>query len=186
MQGILDEFLNYSRPLVPLSLGEHDLSALAREVGALHEGLCDLTAVRLELTAVGPAPVQCDQRKVKQIVVNLLQNALEATPRGGKVQLTVQRTSEGVELTVDDEGLGLQGGVTADGAFELGVTTKPRGSGLGLGVARGLARQHGGEVTLTPRAAGGCRATLQLPCHPGATPAEDRASAGDGPGGANP
>jgi signal transduction histidine kinase len=95
--------------------------------------------------------------------MNLLHNALEASPPGSRVTVTVESTSSGdARVSVRDEGPGLAPEV--DGrAFEAGFTTKARGSGLGLTVARALARQHGGEVTLENGERGGCVAAVLLP-----------------------
>lgn len=160
MQSILEEFLNFSRPLTPLTLGPVELGALCREVAALHEGLAGERAVRLALAGRGVA--RCDARKVKQVIVNLLQNAIEASPPGGEVELAVEAAPEAVRLRVLDRGAGPDPALGAR-LFEPGVTTKPNGSGLGLTIARSLARQHGGDLALRPRPGGGAEAELRLP-----------------------
>ncbi|MFL5272779.1 MAG: sensor histidine kinase, partial [Anaeromyxobacteraceae bacterium] len=162
MQGILDEFLNYSRPLVPLALGRVDLAALAREVAALHEGMAHERGLAVTVRAA-PADARCDRRKVKQVLMNLVQNALDASRPGAAVEIEVGAAGAGeARVAVLDRGPGLAPGVAAR-AFEAGVTSKERGSGLGLTIARALARQHGGEVELGPRDGGGCAAVLRLP-----------------------
>lgn len=163
MERTLEEFLNFSRPLVPLALEPVDLAALARDVVALHEGMAAERGVRLALDAPDVARVKCDPRKVRQVLVNLLQNALDASPDAAAVTVTVARASGGgASVTVRDEGDGVAPDVGVR-AFEAGVTTKARGSGLGLTVARALARQHGGDVTLRGAPSGGCVAELALP-----------------------
>jgi signal transduction histidine kinase len=74
-------------------------------------------------------------------------------------------TDGGARLEVRDRGPGISESVRAH-LFEPGSTTKDRGTGLGLALARGLARQHGGELTLEDRDSGGCTAVLTLPARP--------------------
>ncbi|MCM2334489.1 MAG: HAMP domain-containing histidine kinase, partial [Anaeromyxobacteraceae bacterium] len=168
MQSILDEFLNFSRPLVPLALGTHDLAALCREVEALHEGLALERDVRLVVAGAGYVPARCDPRKVKQVLINLVQNALDAAPAGSEVTLEALPGAEGAaEARVHDRGPGLDAGLGGK-VFEPGVTTKEAGSGLGLTIARALARQHGGDLHLEARPGGGTTARLVVPAEPGA------------------
>jgi signal transduction histidine kinase len=163
MQGILEEFLNFSRPLVPLTVSAVDLAALCDEALLLHQGLAAGRGVRLERVGEGAVHAACDPRKVQQVLMNLLHNAVEASPPGGRVTVEVASTVQGhARVCVRDEGTGLLPEV-ASRAFEPGVTTKAKGSGLGLTVARALARQHGGEVTLESGPRGGCQAELLLP-----------------------
>jgi len=167
MQVILDEFLNFSRPLVPLALGQHDLGALCREVASLHEGMAEERGVTVEADGA-ELRARCDPRKVKQVLINLVQNALDAAPAGSEVAITATGDGRGGAcVEVADRGAGLDAAVAAR-VFEPGVTTKASGSGLGLTIARALARQHGGDLVLLPRAGGGTSARLSLPGDPGA------------------
>jgi signal transduction histidine kinase len=167
MQAVLQDFLNFSRPLAPLAMEPVDLTTLCRDVAELHDGVAEAKGVGLEVQTQGEATLTCDTRKVKGILVNLVQNALDASPRGSTVTIEVDG-GDGATLTIRviDEGPGVLEEI-AERVFEAGVTSKAEGSGLGLSVARLLARQHGGELSLADREGGGCVAALILPREPG-------------------
>jgi len=162
MQATLEEFLNFSRPLVPLALGTCDVAALCREVAVLHEGMAQERGVALE--SPGERVLgRCDPRKVRQILINLVQNAIDASPSGRTVELRAELDGDGAAvLRVLDRGRGVEPSL-GDAAFRPGVTTKESGFGLGLTIARALARQHGGELSLRPREGGGTEAAVTLP-----------------------
>jgi two-component system sensor histidine kinase HydH len=165
MQEILEEFLNFSRPLVPLDLREIELRELVDHAVDLHEGVA--TERRVELLASGHARLRCDPRKIEQVLLNLVQNALEVAPSGSSIELDVRPLSKpdmGAQIVIRDAGPGLPDDLRGR-VFEAGVTGKPDGSGLGLTIARALARQHGGELEIAdrPDKKRGCEATLSLP-----------------------
>jgi two-component system, NtrC family, sensor histidine kinase HydH len=162
MQAILEEFLNFSRPLIPLNQRELELRELVDHVVDLHEGIAGER--RVDLRARGRARVSCDPRKVEQILINVVQNALEVAPAGTAVEIeVVDARPEQVRVHVRDQGPGLDE-TLRERLFEPGVTGKREGSGLGLTIARALARQHGGELELDDRPGKtGCEATLRLP-----------------------
>jgi signal transduction histidine kinase len=138
-----------------------DALQITEEVIELFQGLARERHVSISLSGV-PVELLCDEHKVKQILINLVQNAVEASSSGGAIAVEVDSTPLEARIQVLDRGHGLSGDL-ADRVFEAGVTTKARGSGLGLTIARSIAKQHGGSVALTPREGGGCVAELVLP-----------------------
>jgi two-component system sensor histidine kinase HydH len=166
MQGILREFLDFSRPLGPLVQEQVNLRELCETVSLLHEGVTAERQLTLHLQPGPPLTAYCDASKVKQILINLLQNALEASPPGQEVSIELAPLASGqARVSVLDRGTGLQV-LPVERLFQVGMTSKPQGSGLGLPIARSLARQHGGELSLHPREGGGCHAMLVLPLEP--------------------
>lgn len=162
MQTILEEFLHFSRPLVPLSVADLELGELVREVVRMHEASALERDVQVAVEEGREVHLRADPRKLRQVIINLLQNALEASPRGAQVFVACEQRAEHVRITVRDRGAGIMPEL-APRLFEAGVTSKEHGSGLGLVVARALARQHGGELTLRDHPGGGALAELTLP-----------------------
>lgn len=163
MQELLESFLNFSRPLVPLDVGPVRLSEMVEQVVALLEGVARERGTTIRLDARPDVTVRADARKLKQVVINLVQNAFDVTSPGGAVDVVVGPHGRGARISVMDRGPGVK---DPDRAFEPGVTSKDTGSGLGLTIARLLARQHGGDVRLSAREGGGTVAELTLPDAP--------------------
>jgi signal transduction histidine kinase len=138
------------RPLAPGSAQSVrepvQLEAIADSVLALLEGRCKHEGidVRRDFT---PAPaVLADGNQIRQVIMNLVINAIEAMPDGGVVRLALEAGRDGrVRLGVTDTGRGVQSPAGAD-IFEPFVTTKPGSSGLGLHLCRQIIRDHGGEI----------------------------------------
>jgi PAS domain S-box-containing protein len=122
----------------------------------------------------GVGPVRADPHRIQQIVGNLLSNAIKFTPRGGKVEVALERVNAHVEVVVSDTGQGIDPELLPHvfDRFRQGdssSTRKAGGLGLGLAIARHLAELHGGTlVAESPGLQQGSTFTLALPATPGA------------------
>jgi signal transduction histidine kinase len=159
MDGIVRDYLSFSRPLAELDLGDVELRSLADDVVSV---LADRAAIaRIELHASGaPASVRGDARRLREALFNLADNAIAATPAGGSVTIAIEATRTGATVRVVDTGSGMPDALVDAAPF---TTTRADGTGLGLTIARGAIAQHGGELAFTPRPGGGTIATVTLP-----------------------
>ncbi len=139
------------------------LCMLLEEVVASHQALAEARGAKLVLAPLtariaAQAEARFDAQPLRQILVNLLQNAIDVSPPGSEIDLRIVGTT----VHIEDRGPGLDPAAAAK-LFTSGFTTKPGGNGIGLVVARALAERLGGTLALQPREGGGCRATLKLP-----------------------
>jgi signal transduction histidine kinase len=112
-----------------------------------------------------------DAHHLRSAFLNLLLNALEVMPDGGRLTVITRKADEDhLEVIIADEGPGVDP-ERVDSLFKPFVTGKEHGSGLGLAIVRRIAEVHGGSATLRPGAEGGAEAVLRLPCDEGAVPA---------------
>jgi len=161
MQTILAEYLSFSRPLEDLRPEQLDLAALARDVLDVLAGRADDAGVTLVLDG-GATSVHGDTRRLKEALINLVANAIEATPNGGSVTLRLRGGSGEVTLDVKDSGRG----IAPEDLERLGTsffTTRPNGTGLGVVLAQGVITQHGGTLTYASTVGHGTTATIKLP-----------------------
>lgn len=165
MQEIIEEFLAFSRPLLPLHIQPVVVEPICHEILQLHEAVAQDLMVQTALNVDPGLALQCDPRKLKQILINLVQNAFDAAPSGSTVEICARGVDEDVQIEVLDAGAGIDPAVR-DRIFEAGVTAKSQGTGLGLTISRAMARQHGGALALQDRDGGGCSASLRLPKAP--------------------
>jgi signal transduction histidine kinase len=108
--------------------------------------------VRLESDVDTGLIVRCAPEKVERVLFNLLTNALRHTPSDGSVAVRAAPGADGVRVTVEDTGIGLER-----------QPERPRGAGLGLAIARGFVEAHGGRIWSEDRPGGGARVSFTLP-----------------------
>lgn len=112
--------------------------------------------------------VSIDEGQIRQALYNLLRNAREAMPSGGRVALLARNAEGGVEIVVEDEGPGIDAESRAR-LFEPFFTTKGHGTGLGLVITREIVEAHGGQLECEPVAPHGTRFVMFLPSEPPST-----------------
>jgi signal transduction histidine kinase len=160
MEHILQEYLSFARPLDDLRLEAVDVGAVADDVVAVLEARAEAAGVLLARSS-GRAIVDADPRRLKETLLNLAANALEATPRGGSVEIAFEIATGGVEVRVRDTGRG----ISAEDLARVGTpffTTREGGTGLGVVLARCVIKQHGGELTYESEPGAGTTARFRL------------------------
>lgn len=166
IEALVRDYLSFARPLDLLRPEDVDLALLLPDVAAALEARAQRGGVALVLAGPPSLRVRADPRRVREAVVNLLGNALEATPAGGRVTLTWgDAPGGGVRLEVHDTGRGMAPDELARAGTAF-FTTRADGTGLGLVLARAVAAQHGGTLQLDSRPGEGTRAQLELPLRP--------------------
>ena len=176
LSRLLDDFLGLARP----TRVENEAVEVARMVGdvsALQEPLAKEHGVALHVSiAPDLPPMRCNEGRVKQVLVNLVVNAIDALrgqPRpGGTVTLVAIRDGDMIELRVEDDGPGVRPDLR-DRLFRPFVTGKAHGTGLGLAIVQKLVELHGGTVALEDRQGGGTVARVRMPIAEGVGASED-------------
>ncbi len=146
-----------------LELEREPVDDLVRECHAFVEPELQRAEVESEVVVVGdPAPVEVDEARIRQALINLIRNAREALTKGGHIKLTVRNVDPFVAIEVEDDGPGIPADVRAS-IFDPFYTTKRHGTGLGLAVTRSIVDAHGGTIECEPVKAGGTRFIIRLP-----------------------
>ncbi len=157
MEKMLQQLLDYARPpgAEPAAV---DIAAATRE-------LAELDAERVRPKVATGVEARVDPEHLREILTNLVDNALRANDAGDESEDAVEITAEArgrlVEIRIADRGAGP--GDDPEGLFEPYVTGRADGTGLGLPIARSLAEANGGRLDLAPRPGGGTEAVLRLP-----------------------
>ncbi len=157
---LVSDFLTFARPPPP-SLREGDLGSLVQQCCDAFEPEVTLLGRKL-ICHIQPSPCRFDPDQMRQVVDNLLRNALEASSAGGRIEVSVGAKGEGYAVVVEDDGPGVPPDAVAH-VFEPFFTTKEKGTGLGLALVARIAGAHGGSADLENRAQGGARFVVSLP-----------------------
>jgi signal transduction histidine kinase len=149
LSGLSDQYLSMARRKPP-ELEETDLGALVRSAIDFMRPEVERHGVDLQSSIPAQLPwVELDQGQVRQVLFNLVRNAREAMPEGGKVLIDVRLGDSELEVRVTDNGPGVPP-ERIEQLFDPFYTTKDHGTGLGLAVSRQILAAHGGRLDYTP------------------------------------
>jgi len=162
VQDRLEEFMAFARKRA-LRLEPVQLDELIRECASLLQIDAERAGCTLSVSLnVQRSEIQGDRYQLKELVTNLILNAIQASSQGGAIALFLDETNGATVLAVCDSGVGIP---EADlgRVFEPYFTTRAKGTGLGLSIARRIAEDHGAALTLENRVPQGVKATLVFP-----------------------
>lgn len=162
LNGIVEQFLTLARPL-SMQPGPVKVDQLLNELTTLNRGDAEAAGVAIEVVNHGHPPVvEADPDYLKQVLLNLMLNGLQAMPGGGTLTLETEARDGEMRLSVSDTGMGIEP-EDLERIFEPYFTTKTDGSGLGLAIARRIVEGHSGTLGVTSEAGGGSRFEIVLP-----------------------
>ncbi|SMP71865.1 Signal transduction histidine kinase regulating C4-dicarboxylate transport system [Desulfonatronum zhilinae] len=175
LEHLLVEVRDFTRPPRP-SLTETTLNELVRQVADLFQEQAAAQGVTARL-ALDPELPAClvDPNQIKQVLINLTKNALEAMPDGGELFISTGQDADFVRIEIKDTGRGIPEEIMKK-LFHPFFSTKAKGTGLGLAVSYKLVQDHGGEITVWSAPDQGARFTVRLPLSGPTQPPPDQTS----------
>jgi nitrogen fixation/metabolism regulation signal transduction histidine kinase len=166
MKQMVNAFSEYARTPT-MEVTRFDVNALIAEVSELYAHQENPLAIKLSLNANLPL-IEADAGRLRQVLHNLLRNALEATEHQAEayVEISTRRIqspdADFVEIGVTDNGPGFLDDIVHQ-AFDPYVTSKPKGTGLGLAIVKKLIEEHGGQIVARNREQGGAEISILIP-----------------------
>jgi two-component system osmolarity sensor histidine kinase EnvZ len=165
MEHMLDEYLEFARGEGGEEAEAADVSEVVKEAVAASVRARADRAARLKVDAPDSITLPVKRNALKRCATNLIDNALK---HGAHVDVTLARSGHFVEIVVDDDGPGIPEDRREEAfrpfhRLDQGRNLQTGGVGLGLAIARDIARAHGGDLTLATSTMGGLRAAIRLP-----------------------
>lgn len=162
LNQLVEELLIYGRPM-KLKREETDLRVLWEEVLDLHRDELRRKGITVSGDYAVRHPVAYfDPYQIRQVFLNLLRNAIEATPDKGSIDITMLLADNFLLFRVADTGSGIPA-ANLEHVFDLFYTTKPKGTGLGLAICRKIMQDHGGDIAIESTEGRGTTVTIKLP-----------------------
>ena len=154
--------MNFSKPGNPI-LRDRDINESVNAVCAFHENVFAERHVTLHKALDPACPIlRFDPDQIRQVLINLVQNALDSMPDGGELTVMTRVQDDHVEIVIADTGHGMATEVL-ENLFQPFFTTKVGGTGLGLSVSQKVAHTHGGDILVQSKPGAGSSFTIQLP-----------------------
>jgi two-component system nitrogen regulation sensor histidine kinase NtrY len=160
LASLVDTFGRFAR-LPAADLAPTDLGAVVQQVTNLYANVKRGVTVSADIPEALPL-VNADAEQVKRALINLVDNAVAATPGGGRVRIMASVEDGRARLAVEDDGAGIPE-AERERVFDPAYSTKARGSGLGLAIVARIAAEHAGRVRVEENVPHGCRFLLEWP-----------------------
>lgn len=160
--GIINDLLEYSKE-IPLELTETTPKSITKDALSLVKAPKKIRI--LDLTKKEPR-IKVDAQKIGRVFVNIVKNAVEAMPEGGKLTITSKRSNGNLEIVFTDTGTGITK-EAMEKIFSPLFTTKAKGIGLGLPISKRIVEAHGGSISVKSKTGKGATFTVKLPIEPG-------------------
>ena len=162
LNDLVTHFLEFARPRAP-RFDAVDARHLADSVLTLVARLAAGNKVDLLNRIPESAPaIKCDSEQMKQVLLNLVLNSIQAMPEGGRLTLSAAAAANTLMLRITDTGPGIAAGYI-DEIFDPFFSTKQTGTGLGLPIAYQIVKGHGGDLILESSSSAGCSFAIQMP-----------------------
>jgi two-component system nitrogen regulation sensor histidine kinase NtrY len=163
LKGLVDEFSQFARMPAPRATPT-DLHGLLDDALALYRGLFSDVEIRTHFATALPK-VSADAEQIRRVIINIVDNAIEAVDRRGAIDIETQHDAGNslVRIVVADDGPGIPM-AERDKLFLPYYSTKQRGSGLGLAIVRRIVAEHGGSIDVSDNVPRGTRFAIELPC----------------------
>ncbi|GAA3401256.1 PAS domain S-box protein [Paenibacillus hodogayensis] len=162
IESILTELLMLAKPQ-QVKFDHNDIVSLLVQVTSLLETQAVLTNIRLAIRCEHRSLyLRCDENQIKQVLINLIKNAMEAMPEGGDVLIEVQAAEDRLHIEVSDKGKGIPNHVLAH-IGEPFYTTKEKGTGLGLMITQRIIANHQGSMKIDSRFGEGTTFRIEFP-----------------------
>lgn len=162
LDDITSGFLGFSKP-EPLKLKACDINTIVKPtVELIRQEAMDRNIEVVVLTDERIPPVSCDYSRIKQAMMNLLVNALDASTEGDTITVATENRNSTVTISVRDTGKGVAQEELVK-IFKPFYTTKTKGSGLGLAIVERIVKEHRGEITVESREGKGAIFTIKIP-----------------------
>lgn len=161
IRTLTSEIMDFAKP-IEVSPAWHDVGEVLAELERVHGPTLETSQITFETEHRGEERIWCDLDRMRQVLVNLLTNAVEAIDEEGTIRVCVDNAEYGTTLTVEDTGEGMAPALKYR-IFDLFFTTKAAGTGVGLPIIKKVIEAHGGSIDVSSQPGKGSKFNVFLP-----------------------